>query len=55
MVLWVGPAGALFVGIFFPISGSIAIGLRFWSRTNKTGKGFGLGVDDYLILPAFVS
>lgn len=42
----------LTVGILFPILGTIVVGLRLWSSSHRKA---GLGIDDWLILPALVS
>ncbi|KAF2873320.1 hypothetical protein BDV95DRAFT_604828 [Massariosphaeria phaeospora] len=54
MVFWAERDAVLFVGIFFPIGGLLAVGLRFLGRMNRRKKSLNLGTDDWLILPAFV-
>ena len=52
MVYFLNRAATLAVGIVFPLLGSLAVGLRFKGRLqNKSG----LGVDDWLTIPALVS
>lgn len=48
---YVNPQSVLAVGILFIILGTSAVGLRLWLRTHQP---LGLGIDDWLCLPAIV-
>ena len=46
------PAAVIVVSVLFPVLGIATVFLRFYTR--RTQK-IGLGVDDWLILPALVT
>jgi len=45
------PAAVVVISLLFPILGTIAVSLRFYTRTKAK---IGIRIDDWLILPALV-
>ncbi len=45
------PSAVILIGVLFPVLGSVAVSLRFYTRHSQKAE---IGIDDWLILPALV-